>query len=366
MTGLGILVAAITISYGAGLPGDLHLPPGGANGAPVVVCYHGGGWSSMSRHDVRGIADFLVEKGCAVYNVDYRLATAETPWPACGKDCIAAARFVLNGGLAAHGVRPERVWLVGASAGGHLALWTGLSLPPEQVAGIVSISGVADPHPDFALHSERYRALFGGRAPMEADLASADVRLLIRPKGPKVLLTHAREDSVVPEESARSFYLAYRVGHEISFSQYSKGDEPNTGGHCIWRPETSPHRLVARVENEIAHFMGLPGVDVYDYRGEDFARMFVGSGWQVAILSSGPFFSKPTGLERHLTSDETFVLMEGEAMLYVGEEAELRQMERGRVYNVRRGTWHQVAARKGARILVVENAGDVGTERRVR
>ena len=344
--------------------GDLFLPESVSPDTKVVLNIHGGGWCKMSRRDAAGISKFLVEKGCAVYSIDYRLAGEKNPWPACGDDCLKAAEFMLGGGLSAHGVKPAQIWLIGASAGGHLALWTGLHLPVERVAGAISVSGVADPLPDAKEHPKRYHTLFGCREPTAADFDSMSIMKLVRKNGPRILLTHAKEDTVVPFASAVNFYNAYNdSGSDITFRQYSTKDEANHGGHCIWR-KTVPirGRLLNLIEDEVAHFMGLPGMDVYSFAGEDFGRMFAGDGWQAAFLNNGPKFGHRRPPERHLRSDELFVLLQGEATLFIGEEGREVKMEKGRLYNVRRGTWHQIVAERESRVLVVENTGDIGTE----
>lgn len=357
-------VAAIPYGSDPMQVGDLFLPEKVTPETKVVLNIHGGGWCAMSRNDAAGISKFLAENGCAVYSIDYRLAGAKNPWPACGKDCLAAADFILGGGLSAHGVKPGRIWLIGASAGGHLALWTGLSMKQENVAGIISVSGIADPIPDAKEHSKRYQTLFGGREPTASDFDSMSIMKLVRKNGPRILLTHAKEDTVVPFSSAVNFYNAYNdAGSDITFRQYSTKDEANYGGHCIWR-KTVPirERLLSLIEGEVAHFMGLPGMDVYSFAGEDFGRMFAGDGWQAAFLNNGPKFGHRRPPERHMRSDELFVLLQGEATLFIGEEGREVKMEKGRLYNVRRGTWHQIVAEKGSRVLVVENTGDIGTE----
>ncbi len=239
--------------------GDLFLPAKVTKATPVVLNVHGGGWSAMSRKDAAGISEFLVEKGCAVYSVDYRLASEKDPWPACGEDSVAAAKFILGGGLAPHGLKPSRIWVIGASAGGHLALWTGLNLPHEKVAGVISVSGIADPVPDARANPKRYRKLFGGREPSAADLDSASVMKLVRKSGPRILLTHAKEDTVVPFSSAENFYKAYKsAGNDITLRQYSTKDEANHGGHCIWRKDLPVRkRLLRLIEGEISRFMGI-------------------------------------------------------------------------------------------------------------
>ena len=246
----------------AACTGDLHLPACGANASQAVLLIHGGGWSAMDRRDVEGIAAFLVrDLGCAVFNVNYRLASPQHPWPACGEDCLAAAQFLLDGKAADHGLRPKRIWIMGGSAGGHLALWTGLRLPAERIAGIVSLSGIADPAPDAKLHPSRYRTLFGNREPTAADLDAMSVLKLVRPNGPKILLTHEYQDDVVPIDSARHFLWAYRsCGNDIGLCEYSRNSYEGLTGHCIWVPGTRPRRLLPKLEREIAYFMQPPAV----------------------------------------------------------------------------------------------------------
>lgn len=69
------------VSYGSDpqQTGHLFLPAKMTPETPVVLNIHGGGWSAMSRNDAAGVSAFLVENGCAVYSIDYRLASKETP-----------------------------------------------------------------------------------------------------------------------------------------------------------------------------------------------------------------------------------------------------------------------------------------------
>ena len=243
--------------------GDLFLPEKVSAETPFVLNIHGGGWAAMSRKDAAGISAFLVEKGCAVYSIDYRLAGKKDPWPACGEDCLKAADFILRGGFAEQGLKPSRIWIIGASAGGHLALWTGLKMKTEQVAGIISVSGIADPLPDARANPKRYTRLFGDREPTQKDFDSISIMKLVRKNGPRILLTHAKEDTVVPFESPVNFYNAYNdAGNDISFHQYSTKDEANYGGHCIWRKSLPVRaRLLTRIEGEVGRFMGFPEKD---------------------------------------------------------------------------------------------------------
>lgn len=252
-----ILAVIVTLSEPFGAA-DLHLPEVRRNADEAVLLIHGGGWCGMSRKDVTGIADFLCDKlGFVVLNADYRLASKINPWPACGDDCIVAANYIFTDSFASKvGFSPKRIWVIGGSAGGHLALWTGLSLPPEKVAGIVSNSGIASAMPDFEAHPDRFRALFGGVDVTQDMLASMDALKLIRKGGPRVLLTHANGDKIVSIESSRQFYAAYKaVGNDAELYEYPTTLQPNLTGHCIWIPGSKPHRLIPALEGRIAKFM---------------------------------------------------------------------------------------------------------------
>ncbi|MBP5542882.1 MAG: alpha/beta hydrolase [Kiritimatiellae bacterium] len=244
--------------------GDLWLPekaqPDGAAskaGAPppVVLLIHGGGWSVGNRPSIAGIAQFFRDDlGFAVFNIEYRLASATNRWPACGDDCVAAANWLFTDDFRRlTGFSPDKIWLCGGSAGGHLALWTLVNLPPEKVAGCVSISSIGDPVPDFRAHRGRYTPLFGPVSE-EATLAAMDPIPLIRPGMAPLLCTHADADEVVPIASHRAFADAYRAaGNRCDFFEYPHDVEPNKGGHFIWRP--SPHRLLSVIEERIAAFV---------------------------------------------------------------------------------------------------------------
>ena len=66
----------------AGL-GDLYLPEG-AEGKPVVLAIHGGGWKTLDRASWSGVAEFFWrDLDCTVFNIEYRLANSENRWPAC-------------------------------------------------------------------------------------------------------------------------------------------------------------------------------------------------------------------------------------------------------------------------------------------
>lgn len=105
------------------------------------------------------------------------------------------------------------------------------------------------------------------------------------------------------------------------------------------------------------------GVEIYDYKGEDYKTAMSFGSWRVAYLNSGEEFSEGGfhKIERHNETDEVFVLLEGKATLLIGEEINKIEMETHKLYNVPKGVWHHIFVYEGTRVLIVENE-DTGKE----
>lgn len=229
------------VEYAPGNTGDLYLPdaPAPEAGYPAVLLIHGGAWTSMERSAMGGVAEFLCREGFAVFNIDYRLAPGD-PWPRGFEDCKAALAHLAGPMAAVFPLDRKKVFVIGASSGGHYALLTGLSAEPGTVAGIVSVSGIADVFPDYELRPGRYEQLFGF-PPSPEELKKIDAREYYYDGAPPVLCTHYRYDAVVPFDSARNFAEeAERRGGNITFYGYDYGRRDQ--GHGIWIPGTSYDR----------------------------------------------------------------------------------------------------------------------------
>jgi len=113
----------------------------------VVLDFHGGGWViGNAQMNDRLNAAMIAACDVAVVSVDYRLAV-NTPLDAIMDDCLAAARWLLDGGLAEYDGLP--VYVVGESAGGHLAAATLLRLKAwpqllRRIDGAILYYGVYD------------------------------------------------------------------------------------------------------------------------------------------------------------------------------------------------------------------------------
>ena len=81
-------------------------------------------------------------------------------------------------------------------------------------------------------------------------------------------------------------------------------------------------------------------------------------GWKVAFITYSQRFNRceKNAIERHLYTDEIFILLKGRARLYFGEEATPLPMKKGVAYLVPKCEWHSVSVSKGAKLAIMENA----------
>ena len=110
---------------GVELLGDLYLPAG-AKAAPALVAVHGGGWVVGARNAFQYWGPYLAARGIAVFTISYRLAAKAKTFPEAVQDVLAGVQFV-RGKATAFGIDPQRIGLIGASAGAHLAALAALS-----------------------------------------------------------------------------------------------------------------------------------------------------------------------------------------------------------------------------------------------
>ncbi|WP_169338124.1 alpha/beta hydrolase, partial [Nocardia vinacea] len=126
---------------------DLYLPATTAK-APLVLYFHGGGWSSGSRKNYRNLgwqADErtpfaqLIAAGYAVASVDYRLSR-QAKWPAQIVDAKAAVRW-LRANADRYLIDTNHIAAWGDSAGGHIAAMLGTSGGVAELEGSEGSAG---------------------------------------------------------------------------------------------------------------------------------------------------------------------------------------------------------------------------------
>jgi acetyl esterase/lipase len=135
---------------GVELAGDLYLPKGKKN-VPALVAVHGGGWVQGVRTAFQYWGPYLAARGVAVFSISYRLATKSKTYPQAVHDVLAGVQFV-RGKAGEFGIDPQRIGIMGASAGAHLAALAALG--GKKFAG-------GYPQDAFASVSTEVKALIG-------------------------------------------------------------------------------------------------------------------------------------------------------------------------------------------------------------
>ncbi len=114
---------------------------------PVFLFIHGGYWRALSKNDSAFMAPMLARAGVATAVMDYRLAP-EVTLAEIVREVRAAVAFIWRNGPA-YGLDPQRIFVGGSSAGGHLtgALLAGgwhdaFDVPVDIVKGAMPISGL--------------------------------------------------------------------------------------------------------------------------------------------------------------------------------------------------------------------------------
>ena len=121
--------------------------------APVMVFIHGGYWRGLDKSDFSFLAPAFVDKGACVVVPNYTLCPAVTI-PDITMQMVKALAWVYRH-ISVHGGDPDRITIVGHSAGGHLAAmlmvcdWASYAddLPDALALNALSISGVFDLEP---------------------------------------------------------------------------------------------------------------------------------------------------------------------------------------------------------------------------
>jgi acetyl esterase/lipase len=167
---------------------DLWLPPGDGP-FPGVVLIHGGCWREQYRRTLEDrVAADLVERGLAVWNVEYRRLDADGDWPVPLDDVVAAVTALPES------IDRERLALAGHSAGGHLAL---LAAGRVEVRAVLAQAPVSD---------LRLAAELGACAgSVERLIAQGAPSPIDDPPDVELLLVHGDADQHVSVELSRRY-----------------------------------------------------------------------------------------------------------------------------------------------------------------
>lgn len=220
---------------------DLYLPEKSSN-PRLIVYVHGGAWRRGTRESVP--VKGLLHHGIAIASVDYRLTT-EAPFPANVHDIKASVRF-LRANANKYGYSPDKIVIMGSSAGGHLAALVGVtnghsmlegSIGKEtdtssDIAAIVSFYGASNletilhqstPH-GLNVRIPALELLLGGRPEDKLELArlASPVRHVDK-SDPPLLLIHGDQDHQMPVNQSIELFGAYKEAESSVKLKYVYG-----------------------------------------------------------------------------------------------------------------------------------------------
>nr|WP_279671606.1 alpha/beta hydrolase [Flexivirga meconopsidis] len=183
---------------------DVRIPSGDARDATVLLV-HGGFWRpKYNRLHTGPQATALAADGFHVASVEYRRIPGD--WAAMAADIRAGVAAVR-----ADPELPDRVVLLGHSAGGHLVAWALHQPEAAGIAGAISLAGAVDLHLTRDLHL--------GDGAADAMMGNADESVwraadpaLLGPTPAPVRLIHGTADETVPVEVSESYQAAAGPG----------------------------------------------------------------------------------------------------------------------------------------------------------
>jgi acetyl esterase len=189
---------------------------------PAIVFLHGGGWIDGEPQLFFPHARYFASRGMVAFCVEYRLTSMTGVTVAdCIEDCASAMRYIrLN--AERFGVDPNRIAVLGDSAGGHLAACLGVmggrfDSPDEDRSvrstadAMILCNPVVDSTPPGLLEFVPDRPLRNEPGLTRAEIARLISPLFsVKPGQPPALVMHGLDDEVVPPDQSRRFAEAMR------------------------------------------------------------------------------------------------------------------------------------------------------------
>ncbi len=229
---------------------DVYVPRQPAGPLPIVVFFYGGSWRQGERADYLFAAEALASRGYIAVVPGYRLYPA-VRFPAFVEDGAKAVRWVLDH-AAEIGGDPDRVYLMGHSAGAHIAAMLTLDdrylaaegIAVNRIRGTIVLAG------PYSFYPSRTASV----APIFAHLTDENVaRPIVFVDGneaPMLLLHGGDDDTVFLYNTVDLTKAVRRAGGSIQYIVY-----PDVGHLGILLALAKPFRNIAPVLDDTAAFI---------------------------------------------------------------------------------------------------------------
>jgi acetyl esterase/lipase len=183
---------------------DLYWPDTARANGKTVIFFYGGSWDSGAKNDYLFVAQALAANGYTVVVPDYRLYPA-VRFPAFVDDGARAVRWT------ADRVGADKVFVMGHSAGAHIALMLAVNTPYLAAAGVDRTRlggaiGLAGPYDFLPLKSAKLIEIFGG-----ANNPESEAITFAKAPLPPALLIHGTADTTVYPRNSTNLAAAWRA-----------------------------------------------------------------------------------------------------------------------------------------------------------
>ena len=216
----------------------------------IVVFFYGGGWESGDRSLYRFVGASLAAQGVVTVVPDYRVYP-EVRFPAFMDDAAQAVAWA-HAHAADFGGDPQRLFLMGHSAGGQIATLLALDgrylrnagIEPEAITGVV---GLAGPYDFLPLRDPTLKTIFGA----ESDWPRSQPIDFVTRGAPKMLLLAGDDDDTVdPGNSRRLAARLQAAGDDVRLIIY-----PRIGHKTLIGALADPLTFLAPVRNDLLSFI---------------------------------------------------------------------------------------------------------------
>ena len=232
---------------------DIYVPETVGQGASVAVFFYGGRWKFGSKADYLFVGQALASSGIITVIPDYRLFPG-VRYPSFVEDGAKAVGWVRRH-IASHGGDPDRIFLIGHSAGAHIAATLSMNprflaaenVPVEEIRGLVGLSG---PYDFLPIKDPVVKEVFA-----VDDLEATQPINHVNRRAPATLLLTGDDDkTVLARNSLRLGDAINDIGGKAAVKTYDR-----IGHIGIVLALASPFRWLAPTLDDIVEFIAHPG-----------------------------------------------------------------------------------------------------------
>ena len=226
-------------------------PPAAGARYPVVVFFYGGSWQTGSRTDYLFVAQALASRGYIAVVPDYRVYP-QVRFPAFIEDAAAAVKWA-HDHAEEYGGDPARLFLMGHSAGAHIAVMLGtdarflqqVGMSKSEISGVV---GLAGPYDFLPIQDPVIKKIF----PKPDREASQPINWVDGHEPPMWLAAGTVDHTVLPANTSRMAQRLSAAGDSVQ-TRYYKG----LGHAPLVAVLAAPLRGTQPVLDDIARFIDM-------------------------------------------------------------------------------------------------------------